>query len=179
MITLLLSWKYYRGISLFLPLFFVFVNRAVEGFWSPGFRSSLAAVLSCLFLASWPAVLVDRLTTVLVGCLSEPFFLSAWQPPDSTFLLTVWLAVLAAHTVNEGPVRIQYKCLVPFMYSQKWNCYFQNRIIMFCLPVPTFIHFQDRSAYSRCREICGLILGIYKSLTEMGLRPGNSQKRNT
>jgi hypothetical protein len=44
----------------------------------------------------------------------------------------------------------------PFMFSQKWNCYFQNRIIMFCLPVPTlmqyiceiFIYFQDRSAYS-------------------------------
>jgi len=27
-----------------------------------------------------------------------------------------------------------------FMYSQKWNCYFQNRIIMFCLPVPTLIY---------------------------------------
>ncbi len=27
----------------------------------------------------------------------------------------------------------------PFMYSQKWNCYFQNRIIMFRLPVPTLI----------------------------------------
>ncbi len=25
----------------------------------------------------------------------------------------------------------------PFMYSQKWNCYFQNIITMFCLPVPT------------------------------------------
>jgi hypothetical protein len=25
----------------------------------------------------------------------------------------------------------------PFMYSQKWNSYFQNIIIMFCLPVPT------------------------------------------
>ncbi len=42
----------------------------------------------------------------------------------------------------------------PFMYSQKWSCYFQNRIIMFCLPVPTllylweiYIYFQDRSAY--------------------------------
>ncbi len=27
----------------------------------------------------------------------------------------------------------------PFMYSQKWNCYFQNRSMMFCLPVPTLI----------------------------------------
>ncbi len=44
------------------------------------------------------------------------------------------------HTANEGPVRIQHKCLVPFMYSQKWNCYFQNRIIMFRLPVPTVIY---------------------------------------
>ncbi len=23
----------------------------------------------------------------------------------------------------------------PFIYSHKWNCYFQNKIIMFCLPV--------------------------------------------
>jgi hypothetical protein len=44
----------------------------------------------------------------------------------------------------------------PFMYSQKWNCCFQNRIIMFCLPVPKLIYlweiylqyFQDRSVYS-------------------------------
>jgi hypothetical protein len=41
-----------------------------------------------------------------------------------------------------------------FMYFQKGNCYFENRIIMFCLPVPTLIYllgnlyFQDRSAYS-------------------------------
>ncbi len=52
---------------------------------------------------------------------------------------------------------------------------------MFCLPVPTR---QDRSAYSCCREICGRIQGIYKSLTDtwmwkLGLRPRNSQKRNT
>jgi hypothetical protein len=40
------------------------------------------------------------------------------------------------------------------MYSQK-NCKFQNRIITFCLPVPTlilyicerFLYFQDQSAY--------------------------------
>ncbi len=43
----------------------------------------------------------------------------------------------------------------PFMYSLKWNGYFQNRIVMFCLPVPTLIYlwerliyFQDQSAYS-------------------------------
>ncbi len=42
------------------------------------------------------------------------------------------------------------------MFSHKWNCYFQNKIKMFCLPVPTLIYctceriiyFQDWSAYS-------------------------------
>ncbi len=66
----------------------------------------------------------------------------------------------------------------PFMYSQKWNCYFQYRIIMFCPPVP--IYSTHISVCLFCsREICGLILGIYKSLTntwmlnvELGLRKG-------
>ncbi len=57
---------------------------------------------------------------------------------------------------NEGPVRILYYVWFPFMYSQKWNCTFQNSIITFCLPVPTLIYvsvrdlriyFQDRFAY--------------------------------
>ncbi len=78
----------------------------------------------------------------------------------------------------------------PFMYSQKWNCYFQNRIIMFCLPVPTLIYlweiyiFPGLACLFCRREICGLILGIYKWLTvtwmwKLRLRPRNSQKRNT
>jgi hypothetical protein len=42
----------------------------------------------------------------------------------------------------------------PFMYSQKWNCYFQNRIITFFSQFlhsyfcEKFIYFFDRSAYS-------------------------------
>ncbi len=78
----------------------------------------------------------------------------------------------------------------PFMYSHKWNCYFQNRIIMFCLPVPPLIYlweiyiFPGSVCLFCCREICGQILGIYESLTDtwmwkLGLRPCNSQKRNT
>ncbi len=78
----------------------------------------------------------------------------------------------------------------PFMYSQKWNSYFQNRIIMFCLPVPTLVYlwaiyiFPGSVCLFCCREICGPILGIYKMLTDtwmwkLGLRPRNSQKRNT
>ncbi len=39
-----------------------------------------------------------------------------------------------------------------FLYSQIWNCYFQNRIIMFqflhSYICERFIYFQDRSAYS-------------------------------
>jgi hypothetical protein len=75
----------------------------------------------------------------------------------------------------------------PFMYFQKWNCYFQNRIIMFYLPVPTLIYLWEiyilpGSICLFCsREECGPILGIYKSLTDtwmwkLGLRPRNSQK---
>ncbi len=77
----------------------------------------------------------------------------------------------------------------PFMYSHKLNCYFQNIIIKFCLPVPTLKYLWDIYIFPEsvclfwCREICGPILGIFKSLTDtwmrkLGLRPRNSQKRN-
>ncbi len=56
------------------------------------------------------------------------------EKPQGCFYETV---TNCCHTANEGPVIIQYKCLVPIYVFQKWNCYFQNRIIMFCLPVPT------------------------------------------
>ncbi len=46
-----------------------------------------------------------------------------------------------AHTANEGPVRIQYKCLVPiYVFPEMKLCSLQNRIIMFCLPIPTLIY---------------------------------------
>jgi hypothetical protein len=76
-----------------------------------------------------------------------------------------------------------------FMYFQQWNWYFQNRIIMFSFPVPTLIYlweiyiFPGSVCLFCCREICGPILGIYKSLTDtwmwkLGLRPRYSQKRS-
>jgi hypothetical protein len=37
----------------------------------------------------------------------------------------------------------------PFIYSQKWNCYFQNRIIMFCLPVSTLIYLWETYMFPR------------------------------
>jgi hypothetical protein len=70
------------------------------------------------------------------------------------------------HTAKEGLVKIQYEWLVPFMYSQKWNCYFQNIIVMFCLPVPTIIYLWENYIFPGsvclfwCKKICGPILGI-------------------
>ncbi len=61
----------------------------------------------------------------------------------------------------------------PFMYYQKWNCYFQNRIKMFYLPVPLQIYlwkiyiFPGLVCLICCRKIFGPILGIYKSLTDI------------
>ncbi len=45
-------------------------------------------------------------------------------------------------------MRIQYKCLVPIyvfieMKLCVWPCYFQNRIIMFCLPISTNVSVSD------------------------------------
>ncbi len=53
-----------------------------------------------------------------------------------------------------------------FVYSHKWNCYFQNRIIMFSQPVPTLIYLWEFYIFPGyvclfcCRKICGPILGI-------------------
>ncbi len=108
-------------------------------------------------------------------------------------------AVLSAMCRMQHPLQMkgrwesmQYKCHVcfPIMNSQKWNCYFQNRIIMSCLPIPTLIYLWEIYIFPGfvglfCyREICGQILGTNKSLTDtwmwkLGLRPRNSQKRNT
>jgi hypothetical protein len=79
----------------------------------------------------------------------------------------------------------------PFMYSQKWNCYFQNRIIIICLSVPLLvylweiysIYFQDQSAYSAAGKYVDQSWeSINRSQTHEcgnGLRLPNSQKRNT
>ncbi len=65
--------------------------------------------------------------------------------------------------------------------------YFQNRIIMFCLLISTLIYqweiyiFPGSVCLFCCSQICGLILGKYKSLTgtwmwKLRLRPRNSRK---
>ncbi len=109
-------------------------------------------------------------------------------------LCTKNLELTIAHTKTHCKWRAGEKSNIdvwfPSMYSQKWNWYFQNRIIMFCFPVPTLIYLWEIYIFPGlvclfcCREICGPILGIYKSLADtrmwkLGLRPRNSQKRNT
>ena len=60
----------------------------------------------------------------------------------------------------------------PFKCSQKWICYFQNRIIMFCLPDLTLIYlweiyiFPGSVCIFCCREICGPILGKYTNRSQ-------------
>ncbi len=59
-------------------------------------------------------------------------------------------------------------CKFPFMNFQKCICYFQIRVMMFCLLVSTFIYQWEiyifpGSVWLFClRKRCGLILGIYK-----------------
>jgi hypothetical protein len=65
---------------------------------------------------------------------------------------------------------------------------FQNRIIMFCLPIPTLIYLWENYIFPGsvclfcCSQICRPILGIYKLSTDtwmwkLRLRPRNSQKK--
>jgi len=106
-----------------------------------------------------------------------------FDTPKSSWPVSLISSKIVYLTVNEGPVRIQYKWLVPIYV-------FQNRIIMFFLPaVPALIYlweiyiFPGSVCLFCCMEICGPILGIYKSLSDtwmwkLWLRPRNSQKRN-
>ncbi len=103
---------------------------------------------------------------------------SEWAPPHSTTLYGslayLSLSLASSCTANEVPVRIQYKCLVPIYGFPEMKLYFQIRIIMFCLPVPTLIYlweiyiFPGSVSLFCCRKIFGPILGIYKSLTDWG-----------
>ncbi len=91
---------------------------------------------------------------------------------NSNFLLITSLC-----TSNERPVRININVLLLFMYSQKWNCAallfpkLNNNVFS-----PDFYtHISVRDLYTIfpgssclycCSQMCGPILGIYKSLTD-------------
>jgi hypothetical protein len=82
------------------------------------------------------------------------------------------------HTANEGPVRIQYKCLGSHLcIPRNESVIFHNRIITFCLPVSTliyiicerFIYFHDRSAYFAAGKYVDRSWKYIKSLTDMNV----------
>jgi hypothetical protein len=89
--------------------------------------------------------------------------------------------ILHCKRANEGPVRIQYKCLVPIYVFPEMKLLFPKHnydVLSISVLFPGSVF------WICCWEICGEILGIYKSHTDtsmwkLGLRPRNSQKRNT
>jgi hypothetical protein len=102
--------------------------------------------------------------------------------------LVTWYQWLKSTLQMKGRWESNINVRFPFTCCQKWNCYFQNRIIMFCLRVPSLIYLWEIYIFTGsvclfcCRELCGPIWGIYKSLIDtwiwkLGLRPCNSQKR--
>ena len=96
------------------------------------------------------------------------------------------------HTSNEGPVRIQYKCLVPIYVFPEMKLLFPKHYNNVLSPSSS-THISVRDLYIskmglpillQENTVCGPILGIYKSLTDtgmwkLGLKPSNFQKRNT
>ncbi len=93
-------------------------------------------------------------------------FLTLWTTHKFSQKLN-YLGCSVATLQMKGRWEYNINVSFPFMYSQKGNCYFQNRIILFCLPVPTLIYLWEISIFPGsvclfcCREICGPILGIY------------------
>ncbi len=136
------------------------------------------------FGASWPTGGVWRGNMIVR-------ILVIMHPPADTN------AEAAGSIVHELQMKVRWESNInvwfPFMYSQKWTerpHYFQNRIIMFCLPFPTVIYLWEVYIFpgSVClfcsSQICEPILRIYKLLTDtwirkLELRPCNSQKMNT
>ncbi len=79
-------------------------------------------------------------------------------------------------TANEGPVRIQYKCLVPIYFFPEIKLLFPKQNYNVLSP-SSYTHISVRDLYisrkglaaysaAACREICGLILGKYKLITD-------------
>jgi hypothetical protein len=75
-------------------------------------------------------------------------------------------------TANERPVRIQYKCLVPIYVFPEIKLLFPKQKYNVLSPI-SYTEISVRDLYiSRIglpillQEICGLILGIYKSIID-------------
>jgi hypothetical protein len=68
--------------------------------------------------------------------------------------------VTIKYTANEGPVRIQYKCLVPIYVFPEMKLLFPKHNDNVLSP-SFYTHISVRDSYIS-RIICGQILGIYK-----------------
>ena len=121
--------------------------------------------------------------------------MTTYLPPSYyDFLLSVWQVELgrSTHLFNEWQAGENPIFMSDFHLCIPWNetvqrPYFQNRIIMFCFPIPAIIYLWEiyilpgSVCLFCCREICGMIQGIHKSLTDtlkwkLGLRPRNPRK---
>ncbi len=68
----------------------------------------------------------------------------AWPSSENTRTCSSTEKVSICPTLQmKGRWESKINVWVPFMYSQKWNCYFQNRIIMFSLSSYTHISVRD------------------------------------
>ncbi len=81
--------------------------------------------------------------------------LGGWQVYVETLLPLVWTEysvppLTHLHTANEGPVKIQYKCLFPIDVFPEMKPLFLSSVSQFLHSYicERFIYFQDRSAYS-------------------------------
>ncbi len=83
---------------------------------------------------------------------------------------------ICIRTANEGPARIQCKCMVPIYVFPEMELLFPKQNYNVLAPtVPILIYLWDiyivpgSVCLSCCRGRCELILGLYKSLTDTGL----------
>ncbi len=76
------------------------------------------------------------------------------------------------YTANEGPVRIQYKCVVmiyEFPEMKLRSLVISDRNMMFCLPSSTFMYLRAINIFLGSVSLFKIgrpILGIYKLLTD-------------
>jgi hypothetical protein len=85
---------------------------------------------------------------------------------------------MTCNTANKGPLRIQYKCLIPIYVfpeiklcsaaslfpKQNYNVLSPNSYT--CIYLREIFIFPRLICLFCCSQICGLILGTYKSLTD-------------
>jgi hypothetical protein len=103
------------------------------------------------------------------------------QDPAPACLRRVGPSIHQVYTANEGPIYV-WNCAALLFPKQNYNVLYPNSFAK--ISIWEIYIFPGSVCLFCCSQICGPILEIFKSLTDtwmwkMGLRPGNSQKRNT